>query len=194
GEDQLSGDTKGRRGSWGWPSVWTSAGPRWPPAWATTGAPSWPGGGATPRPRPRRRPRTSSPTASRPWPPTTRSRRPAWARPGSWTRPAPPCCSHPTSPCATSPVGPGLGGGVGLGGELVRGAFGAAAEVGHLTLVPHGRPCGCGNAGCWEQYASGRALVTEARERAPRSPTSAGLLLELAGGQAEAITGPMVTM
>jgi ROK family len=63
-----------------------------------------------------------------------------------------------------------------------------------MVLVPDGRPCGCGNRGCWEQYASGRALVTEARERAAQSPTSARLLLELANGQAGSITGPMVTM
>ena len=94
----------------------------------------------------------------------------------------------------TVTVGTGLGGGVVLGGELIRGAFGAAAEVGHLSIVPDGRPCGCGNAGCWEQYASGRALVTEARQRAARSPTDARLLLELAGGRAESVTGPMVTM
>jgi glucokinase len=94
----------------------------------------------------------------------------------------------------TLTVGTGLGGGVVLGGELVRGAFGAAAEVGHVTLVPDGRPCGCGNAGCWEQYASGRALVHEARQRAAQSPTSATLLLELANGHPDAITGPMVTM
>jgi glucokinase len=94
----------------------------------------------------------------------------------------------------TLTVGTGLGGGVVLGGELIRGAFGAAAEVGHINVVSDGRPCGCGNLGCWEQYASGRALVTEARERAARSPGSASLLLELANGQADAITGPMVTM
>ena len=94
----------------------------------------------------------------------------------------------------TLTVGTGLGGGVVLGGELVRGAFGAAAEVGHVNLVPDGRPCGCGNHGCWEQYASGRALVHEARERAGRAPEQASLLLELAGGQPGAITGPMVTM
>ena len=94
----------------------------------------------------------------------------------------------------TVTVGTGLGGGVVLGGELVRGAFGVAAEVGHLNLVPEGRPCGCGLRGCWEQYASGRALVTEARERAATTPEQARLLLELAGGQPEGITGPMVTM
>ena len=94
----------------------------------------------------------------------------------------------------TLTVGTGLGGGVVLGGELIRGGFGAAAEVGHVNLVPDGRPCGCGNLGCWEQYASGRALVTEARQRAAQSPSSARLLLELANGQPDAITGPMVTM
>ena len=94
----------------------------------------------------------------------------------------------------TLTVGTGLGGGVVLGGELIRGAFGAAAEVGHLNLVPDGRPCGCGLLGCWEQYASGRALVTEARQRAARDPEQARLLLELGEGRPESITGPMVTM
>ncbi len=94
----------------------------------------------------------------------------------------------------TLTVGTGLGGGVVLGGELIRGAFGAAAEVGHMNLVPDGRPCGCGLLGCWEQYASGRALVTEARQRAARSPEQARLLLELGDGRSESITGPIVTM
>ena len=94
----------------------------------------------------------------------------------------------------TLTVGTGLGGGVVLAGELVRGAFGAAAEVGHMILVPEGRPCGCGLRGCWEQYASGRALVREARDRAAESPESASLLLELANGQPGSITGPMVTL
>jgi len=94
----------------------------------------------------------------------------------------------------TLTVGTGLGGGVVLGGQLLRGGFGAAAEVGHMILVPDGRPCGCGLRGCWEQYASGRALVAEARTRAARSPQTAPLLLELAAGQPGSITGPMVTM
>jgi glucokinase len=63
-----------------------------------------------------------------------------------------------------------------------------------MNLVPDGRPCGCGLRGCWEQYASGRALVTEARQRAAASPEEARLLLELAGGQPEGISGPMVAM
>ena len=45
------------------------------------------------------------------------------------------------------------------------GAFGVAAEIGHLCLVPEGRICGCGNRGCFEQYASGTALVREMEGR-----------------------------
>ncbi|MHB8452503.1 MAG: ROK family protein [Mycobacteriales bacterium] len=55
-------------------------------------------------------------------------------------------------------VGTGIGGGLVIDGRLFRGAFGIGAEFGHLRVVPQGRPCGCGNHGCWEQYASGRAL------------------------------------
>jgi glucokinase len=90
-------------------------------------------------------------------------------------------------------IGTGIGGGLVLDGELYRGRFGVAAEIGHLNVVPDGRPCGCGNRGCWEQYASGRALVREAHEVARRSPERARRLLELGGGHAEWITGPIVT-
>jgi glucokinase len=93
----------------------------------------------------------------------------------------------------TLTIGTGLGGGIVLGGELLRGAFGLAAEVGHLILVPDGRRCGCGLKGCWEQYASGRALVREAQERANRSPEDAAQLLKLGDGRAESITGQQIT-
>ena len=44
------------------------------------------------------------------------------------------------------------------------------AELGHMQVVPEGRLCGCGNLGCWEQYASGSALVIDARESAEPTP------------------------
>ncbi|MGW0229146.1 ROK family glucokinase [Actinopolymorpha singaporensis] len=90
-------------------------------------------------------------------------------------------------------IGTGLGGGLVLNGELYRGAFGVGGEVGHFRVVPNGHLCGCGNRGCWEQYASGRALVREARDFARSSPSQADALLELAGGKADRIEGPMVT-
>lgn len=90
-------------------------------------------------------------------------------------------------------VGTGIGGGVITNGRLLRGGFGVAAEIGHITMVPYGRRCGCGLAGCWEQYGSGRALVGEARDIARHSPAFAAGLLAAADGDPEAITGEMVT-
>lgn len=90
-------------------------------------------------------------------------------------------------------VGTGVGGGVIIDGRLLRGAFGVAAEIGHLCLVPEGRICGCGNRGCFEQYASGRALVRETREAAAASSLLARDLVERAGGDPAAITGPLIT-
>jgi glucokinase len=90
-------------------------------------------------------------------------------------------------------LGTGVGGGIVIDGALYRGGFGVAAEIGHLRMVPGGHLCGCGNRGCLEQYASGRALVRGAREAAlTNSPQAAGIL-ELAGGDPDAITGPMLT-
>jgi glucokinase len=90
-------------------------------------------------------------------------------------------------------VGTGVGGGIVLTGELHRGAFGVAAEIGHLRVVPGGLLCGCGNRGCWEQYASGTALVREARDQADRGSLIAKSLLDRAGGNVDAITGPLIT-
>jgi glucokinase len=90
-------------------------------------------------------------------------------------------------------VGTGIGGGIVLDGKLYRGRWGMAGEPGHVRVVPDGRLCGCGNRGCWEQYASGNALVAEARDYAGRSPEAAVRLLQLAGGSPEGITGAQVT-
>ena len=90
-------------------------------------------------------------------------------------------------------VGTGVGGGVVLNGQLHRGAFGVAGEIGHLRVVPGGLICGCGNRGCWEQYASGTALVRDTRDQAREGSLIARTLLDRAGGQVEAITGPLIT-
>ena len=160
--------------------VWARPGSSTPPAPRCCSRPTWPG--ATSRLRAAIEQRTGLPVVVE-----NDANAAAWAE----TRFG---AGHGQPFTVTLTVGTGLGGGVVLGGELIRGAFGAAAEVGHMILVPDGRPCGCGLRGCWEQYASGRALVTEARQRAARSPESAELLLELGDGRPGSITGPMVTM
>jgi glucokinase len=90
-------------------------------------------------------------------------------------------------------VGTGIGSGIVLGGQLVRGAYGIAGEIGHAMCVPGGHLCGCGRLGCLEQYASGSALVRFAQQAAKDDPESATQLLGLAGGAVEAINGPLVT-
>jgi len=50
-------------------------------------------------------------------------------------------------------IGTGVGGAVIIDGRLYRGERGMAGELGHVTVEPAGRPCGCGNHGCLEQYA-----------------------------------------
>lgn len=90
-------------------------------------------------------------------------------------------------------IGTGVGGGIVVGGRLDRGGFGGAGEIGHIRLVENGRPCPCGLRGCWETYASGTALTNYGRERAAADPGEARILLGLAGGDASAITGPMVS-
>ena len=59
-------------------------------------------------------------------------------------------------------IGTGVGGGLVLGNQLFLGSRGAAGEIGHLTVVPDGRRCNCGNVGCLETETSGPALVRAA--------------------------------
>lgn len=90
-------------------------------------------------------------------------------------------------------LGTGIGGGLIVNGALLRGANGVGSEFGHMTVVPDGRRCACGNRGCWETYASGRALARDARELALVSPVAAAHLMRLAGDDPDALTGMLVT-
>ena len=90
-------------------------------------------------------------------------------------------------------LGTGIGGAMIVNGTLHRGRFGVAGEYGHMQVVPDGRRCECGNRGCWEQYASGNVLVREARELAAANSPVAHRILERAGGDVAAITGPLIT-
>src|SRR5450755_1231422 len=69
-------------------------------------------------------------------------------------------------------LGTGVGGGLVIGGEIWRGANGMAGEFGHTTVEPEGHPCGCGNRGCLEQYASATAVVRLAREAIAKNSAS----------------------
>lgn len=60
-------------------------------------------------------------------------------------------------------LGTGVGGGLVIGGRLVRGASGLGAELGHMVVCEGGPPCPCGNRGCLEALASGTAIGRSAR-------------------------------
>jgi glucokinase len=70
-------------------------------------------------------------------------------------------------------LGTGVGGGLVIGGKIWRGANGMAGEFGHTTVEPEGHPCGCGNRGCLEQYASATAIVRMAHESIANNSGSA---------------------
>ncbi|HEY3209443.1 MAG TPA: ROK family protein [Actinomycetota bacterium] len=89
-------------------------------------------------------------------------------------------------------VGTGIGGGIVIEGKLFRGAHGFGAEIGHIIVEPGGPLCGCGNLGCWEQVASGRAIGRLGRQAALEHPES--MIVEAARGDAENVTGVEVTL
>jgi glucokinase-like ROK family protein len=60
-------------------------------------------------------------------------------------------------------VGIGIGAGIIIKGELYRGSSGFSGEIGHMSIQHDGKQCRCGNAGCWEMYASENALYEAAR-------------------------------
>ncbi|HEY5249728.1 MAG TPA: ROK family glucokinase [Dermatophilaceae bacterium] len=90
-------------------------------------------------------------------------------------------------------LGTGIGGGILINGEVQRGRFGIAGEFGHMQVVPGGHRCECGNRGCWEQYASGNALVREAHSLFTANSPIASDLLDRVQGVVGDLTGPLIT-
>jgi glucokinase len=78
-------------------------------------------------------------------------------------------------------LGTGIGGAIVLNGKIFHGMNGMAGEFGHVTIEPDGVPCGCGNHGCAERYASATAVVRMAREAVEFGQASA--LVELAASE-----------
>lgn len=89
-------------------------------------------------------------------------------------------------------IGTGVGGGIIVQDQLLSGAVGIAGELGHFTIKKDGIPCTCGNAGCYERYASTTALVRRVEEAVgnPSDITIDGryIFREAAGGD-EKLTG-----
>jgi glucokinase len=87
-------------------------------------------------------------------------------------------------------LGTGIGCGIILGGRLYAGSTGGAGELSHTIVEKDGRPCTCGRRGCLESYASGRAIVEQARYTL--QARTSGLLWELVHGDVLAVTPEIV--
>lgn len=87
-------------------------------------------------------------------------------------------------------ISTGIGAGVIENGQLLLGANGWAAELGHIVVEPHGPRCNCGNIGCLEALASGPAIARHAAELLQEGRAS--LLLELVEGNIARITAKEV--
>lgn len=87
-------------------------------------------------------------------------------------------------------LGTGVGGGVFMGGKLVRGSRGFGGEIGHMVIDVDGLPCPCGGHGHLESYAARPAIIRAAQEAAKTYHGSS--ITRLAGGDVDAITAELV--
>ena len=86
-------------------------------------------------------------------------------------------------------LGTGVGGGVVVFGQLLRGIDGTAAELGHIKVMRDGRMCGCGSKGCLEAYASVTGMVRTAEEKWAEAETA---LKAMTGGDTEMLDGKII--
>ncbi len=89
-------------------------------------------------------------------------------------------------------IGTGIGSALLIDGELYRGAYGVAPELGHVRVVPDGRPCPCGKSGCWERYCSGTALAATAVELLAHPGLDSPVLGRLVAADPGQVTGQRV--
>lgn len=94
--------------------------------------------------------------------------------------------------------GTGVGGGIILDGEIFRGPYGGAGEIGHVTIDFNGPECGCGNRGCVEAYVGQRYLSRRTRDRLnevqKQRPNTPSKILELVNGNFDAIEPYIISM
>ena len=89
-------------------------------------------------------------------------------------------------------LGTGVGGGIVVLGQLLRGPDGTAAEIGHLCVRRDGRQCNCGAKGCLEQYASVSGMLRTAKKRIQQGGLDT-VLTQMCGGDLDKLTGKMIS-
>jgi glucokinase-like ROK family protein len=89
-------------------------------------------------------------------------------------------------------AGVGLGGGLMVDGKLYGGVGGYAGEIGHMTLMPDGPQCTCGNRGCWETFVGPTAILDRVRDAARAGHAPILMSLPEVMGEARAIRMPHI--
>jgi glucokinase len=89
-------------------------------------------------------------------------------------------------------LGTGIGTGIVFDGRIYHGRAGAAGEGGHMTIDYAGDVCACGKRGCIEVIAAGPAIARLARTKLGEQRSTHSMILELAGGNVDAVTSEMV--
>jgi glucokinase len=84
-------------------------------------------------------------------------------------------------------ISTGIGGGLYFKDTIIRGANGTAGEIGHTTVMPHGPLCGCGQLGCWEALASGKAIAKEASFSYGQTLTTQEIFTRAKAGERKAL-------
>jgi glucokinase len=87
-------------------------------------------------------------------------------------------------------LGTGIGSGLVLNGALLTGTTNSAGEIGHICLDPEGPICGCGQAGCFEAFSSGRGLENQVKARLEKGETS--IIREMVNGDWAQVTGRVI--
>ena len=82
-------------------------------------------------------------------------------------------------------LGTGIGGGIIIDGKIFAGFNYAGAELGHMVIQKDGRPCMCGRNGCWEKYASARALTEDTKAAMLSHPDT--LMWQITGGDVDKV-------
>ena len=89
-------------------------------------------------------------------------------------------------------VGTGIGGGIVVNGDVVKGSGNAAGEIGHMTVLLDGPECRCGNRGCLEALAGSWAIERDARIAVADDPQPESVMIDMVNGDVEKITAHTV--
>lgn len=87
-------------------------------------------------------------------------------------------------------LGTGVGGGIVIDRKVYHGEYGAAGEIGHITIDYKGAKCNCGSIGCIETYAGNRYLIERVKNELANHPNS--LLIRISGNDSNSITPKMI--